>query len=207
MTASSARQLALEANAVDAALMARVRQRDPAAVRDLFDRHSTLVHALGLRILGDEASAEELVRDVFLHLWHHAQLFDAERGQFVGWLVSLTRNRAVDRVRVKRVRDRIGGDLEPEVVPPPPPRRTDPHESPYATELRAAVADALAGLPAPEREALELGYFGGWNYDEMSERLATTRGTVKARIRLGMARMHELLGEFAESGLATEVEE
>lgn len=192
---------------MDAALMARVRQRDADAVRALFDRHAGLVHGLGRRILGDPAEAEDLVQDVFLHLWRRAELFDGERGQFIGWLVSLTRNRAIDRLRAKRARQRGAEGFAVEAATAPVPRAADPDESAYAAELRVAVTNALGMLPEPQRAALELAYFGGFSHSEIAERLEAPLGTVKARIRQGMLKLRDLLGEFADAGLALEAEE
>jgi RNA polymerase sigma-70 factor (ECF subfamily) len=199
--------MSAEANAFDSALMARVRERDTAALRGLYDRHSSMVHGLGLRILRDPAEAEDLVQDVFLHLWRRAELFDGDRGQFVGWLVSLTRNRAIDRLRARRTRERKGDEYEAEVATAPAPRSADPNETAYVAELREAVARALSDLPEPQRTALELAYFGGYSHSEIAERLSAPLGTVKARIRQGMMRMRDLLGEFADAGLMTGAEE
>lgn len=207
MTPSSARQLAVEAARVDAGLMTRVRERDAQALRALYDRHSSLVYGLGLRILRDAAEAEDLVQDVFLHLWRRAEMFDGQRGQFTGWLVSLARNRAIDRLRARRTRLRKGEEFEAEVAATPAPRGADPDETAYAGELRGAVTNALALLPEPQRAALELAYFGGLSHSEIAERLAAPLGTVKARIRQGMIRLRDLLGEFAEAGMAMEAEE
>src|SRR5688572_28982870 len=200
LSPSSARQLSAEANAFDSALMARVRHRDTEALRALYDRHSSMVHGLGLRILRDPTEAEDLVQDVFLHLWRRAELFDGDRGQFVGWLVSLTRNRAIDRLRARRTRERKGDEYEAEVAAAPAPRGADPNETAYVAELREAVARALTDLPEPQRTALELAYFGGFSHSEIAERLAAPLGTVKARIRQGMIRLRDLLGDFADAG-------
>lgn len=207
MTPSSARQLAVEANAQDAELMVRVRQRDTAALRALFDRHAAMVHGLGLRILRDPVEAEDLVQDVFLHLWRRAELFDGERGQFTGWLVSLTRNRSIDRLRARRTRARKGDEFGRDSAGTPASPAPAPEESAYATELRHAVGRALALLPEAQRVALELAYFGGMSQSEIAEELAAPLGTVKARIRQGMIRMKDLLGEFADAGVMNEAGE
>jgi RNA polymerase sigma-70 factor (ECF subfamily) len=207
LTPSTARQLAVEANAFDTDLMARVRQRDPQAVRALYDRHSSMVYGLGLRILRDPTEAEDLVQDVFLHLWRRAELFDGTRGQFVGWLVSLTRNRAIDRLRARRTRERKGGEYEVDAASAPASRGHDPNETAYAAELRTAVTRALAVLPEAQRVALEMAYFGGLSHTEIAELLPAPLGTVKGRIRDGMRRMRDLLGDFADAGMLTEAEE
>lgn len=207
MAPDSARQLAVEAAAHDGELMARVRQRDAAAVRALYDRHSSMVYGLGLRILRDAPEAEDLVQDVFLHVWRRAELFDGERGQFAGWLVSLARNRAIDRLRSRRTRERRGDEFGAEVQARPASQEADPGETAYAGELRGVVSRALAVLPEPQRVALELAYFGGLSHSEIAEHLAAPLGTVKGRIRQGMIRLRDLLGDFADAGRAAGAEE
>jgi RNA polymerase sigma-70 factor (ECF subfamily) len=199
VTLSPTRQLAAEAQSLDAALMERVRRRDPAALQELYDRHAGVVHGIGLRVLRDATDAQDLVQDVFLHLWRRSELFDAERGVFLGWLVSLARNRAIDRVRARRTRERSADSLELERASDVAPRAADPNESAYAAELRLAVARALAVLPDAQRTALELAYFGGLSHSEISERLETPLGTIKARIRQGMIRLRDTLGDFADA--------
>lgn len=207
MTLPTARQLAAEANAFDAELMGRVRTRDANALRALYDRHSSLVFGLGLRILKDQAEAEDLAQDVFLHLWRRADLFDGQRGAFLGWLVSLTRNRAIDRLRARRTKEAKTEAYEVERLADVPYKAMDPNETAYAGELRNAVARALGVLPEAQRTALELAYFGGLSHSEIAEKLETPLGTVKARIRQGMLRMRDLLGDFAAAGLIAEPEE
>jgi RNA polymerase sigma-70 factor (ECF subfamily) len=207
LTLPTARQLASEANAFDAELMARVRARDANALRALYDRHSSMVYGLGLRILKDPVEAEDLVQDVFLHLWRRADLFDGERGAFLGWLVSLTRNRAIDRLRARKTKEKHTDAYEAERRADVAPKALDPNETAYAGELRGAVAKALGALPAAQRTALELAYFGGLSHSEISEQLDTPLGTVKARIRQGMLQMRDLLGDFAAAGLIADTEE
>jgi RNA polymerase sigma-70 factor (ECF subfamily) len=204
---SPIRQLAAEAQALDAALMERVRRRDPASLQELYDRHAGVVYGIGLRVLRDSTDAQDLVQDVFLHLWRRSDLFDGERGAFLGWLVSLARNRAIDRVRAKRTRERTADSYEGERASDVAPRQADPNESAYAAELRTAIGRALAVLPEVQRTALELAYFGGLSHSEIAERLETPLGTVKARIRQGMIRLRDTLGEFADAASFASPEE
>jgi len=207
LTLPTARQLASEANAFDTELMARVCARDANALRAIYDRHSSLVYGLGLKILRDPTEAEGLAQDVFLHLWRRADLFDGARGAFLGWLVSLTRNRAIDRLRARRTQAAKTDAFEVERRADIAPRAMDPNETAYVGELRGAVARALGELPEAPRTALELAYFGGLSHTEIAQQLDTPLGTVKARIRQGMLRMRDLLGDFAAADLIADTEE
>jgi RNA polymerase sigma-70 factor (ECF subfamily) len=194
---SNPRQLLSDSNAFDAQLMTRVAGRDPHALRALYDRHSSMVYGLARRILREPSEAEDLVQDVFLHLWRQAARFDAQRGVFLGWLVSLTRNRAIDRLRAGKTRERKTDAYEAERQSDVAPAAADPNEAAFVAELRDAVTAALGALPEPQRVALELAYYGGLSHSEIAERLDTPLGTIKARIRQGMLQMRDALGEFA----------
>lgn len=199
---TASRQLASEAQAQDIGLMERVRRRDPAAVQELYDRHADMVYTIGLRILRDPTEAQDLVLDVFLHLWRRPDLFDGERGAFLGWLVSLARNCAIDRIRARRTRDKAADAYEADRCTDVAPWQPGPKEFASAGDLRTAVGRALTALPDVERTAIELAYFEGLSHREIAERLEAPLGTVKLHIRTGMIRLRDLLGESADVGPA-----
>jgi RNA polymerase sigma-70 factor (ECF subfamily) len=122
-------------------------------------------------------------------------------------VLSLARTGAIDRLRARRTKEKNTDAYEAERQADVAPRFLDPNESAYAGELRGAVAKALGGLPEAQRAALELAYFGGLSHSEIAQQLDTPLGTVKARIRQGMLRMRELLGDFAAAGLIADTEE
>src|SRR6476646_8744414 len=101
----------------DATLVHRLLQRDVSAFEELYDRHSRIVYALVLRILQQASTAEEVVQDIFLQLWRNAAAYDAERGPFVPWLLTLARNRALDHLRLKSERQRRREDQTDELPP------------------------------------------------------------------------------------------
>jgi RNA polymerase sigma-70 factor (ECF subfamily) len=174
--------------------MARICAGDADAFAALFDRYGDIVYSVSIRILRDEAAAEDVVQDVFVRLWRRPDRFDAQRGQFVSWLVSVARHRAIDEHRSLQRRQRyenaagVNGDLLP-----PPTTGVDPILAALVSENRAEVRSALAGLPDEQRRTIELAYFGGLTQREIAEALQQPLGTVKTRIRLGMSKLRAAL--------------
>jgi RNA polymerase sigma-70 factor (ECF subfamily) len=183
--------------------MARVCARDIDAFADLFDRYGDLVFSVALRIVGEPATAEDVVQDVFLRLWRRPEQFDLQRGRFVTWLMSVTRNRSIDerRSRGRRLRHESlpSTTVEEEDVFPSGDERDDPAVAALLSEERRAVRRALALLPAEQKLALQLAYFGGLTQQEIAERLGQPLGTVKTRIRLGMQKMRATLEDVYRS--------
>lgn len=183
----------------DDELLRRIAAGDEWAFRALYERFADLVYSVALRVLGDGAVAQDVAQDVFVRLWRNPGSFDPERGRFMPWLLSVTRNRAVDEVRSRGRRRThelapIEGADDPVDANAPDPARQAVIES-----ERRAVRRALASLPPEQREALELAYFGGLTQQEIAARLSTPLGTVKTRVRLGMKKLRIALDVAAES--------
>lgn len=183
------------ANWSDDSLMAAVVARDPAALAVLYDRYSPLVYTTCLKVLGEPAVAEDVTQDVFLRLWQRPESFIPARGRFVTWLLSITRNRAVDEIR-SRNRRRRRELSEPETLPVAPAttaRDSDPASFAELREEQDSVRHALAQLPPEQRRVLELAFFGGYTHQEIAAFLREPLGTVKTRIRLGMQKLRTAL--------------
>ncbi|MGB4862736.1 MAG: sigma-70 family RNA polymerase sigma factor [Tepidiformaceae bacterium] len=179
----------------DEALMLAIASRDEHAFAVLYDRYIDLVYSASLRVLADTGLAEDTSQDVFVRLWNRPETFIAERGRFVSWLMSVTRNRAVDELRARgRRRKREGGPLgEPDEAAEPlfSVEAVDPQGSAELHEEQLRVRKALMGLPGEQRQALELAYFGGFTQQEIAAQLREPLGTVKTRIRLGMQKLRK----------------
>lgn len=175
-------------------LIARMARGDRAACAELYDRFSRPLFSIALRILQDTAEAEDVIQDVFVALWEKASAFDASRGSAFGWAVTLTRNRAIDRVRTRRRRSMLLGNSLPEDLPGGSPS-ADPDSAGdlIFKEKSSAVRAALATLPAEQLRALELAFFGGLTQQEIAARLSEPLGTVKARIRRGLLKLRDTL--------------
>jgi RNA polymerase sigma-70 factor (ECF subfamily) len=174
----------------DEALVALAARSEQSALAELYDRFGRPAYGLALRILRDEALAEDAVQEAFLALWRTAGRFVPERGKASTWILTLVHRRAVDIVR--REERRRADALEQ--APEPESRETVDEEA-WLRLQRERVQDALRKLPDQQREAIELAYYGGFTQSELAERLGQPLGTIKSRMFGGLARLRELLGE------------
>lgn len=176
----------------DAALLHRVASGDRDALAALYDRQARVLYATALRILNDAAEAEDIVHDVFVALWTKACEFDASRGSAIAWTLTLTRNRAIDRLRSRK---RRGDLLQASEWSAPQPglaaAAMDSAENLWHQEKAVVVRRAVGGLPADQRSALELAFFGGLTQQEIAARLQEPLGTIKARIRRGLLKLRD----------------
>jgi RNA polymerase sigma-70 factor (ECF subfamily) len=159
------------------------------ALAEVYRRHGDGVFGLARRVLGDQAMAEEVTQEVFLRLWDEPHRYDADRGALRSFLLRQAHSRAVERVRAEEARRRREDRVDREAVPSPP----DVEQQALAGIGNEALADALAGLSEGERQAIVLAYFGGHSYREVAARLDLPEGTVKSRIRLGLAKLADRL--------------
>jgi RNA polymerase sigma-70 factor (ECF subfamily) len=174
---------------LDATLARRLLQKDVEAFEQLYERHSRIVYALALRILQQGSTAEEVVQDVFLQVWRNARHYDERRGPFIPWLMTLARNRALDRLRLKSERQRRQ-EAQTEEFPPvveAPQYEKDLDEKRRAERVRAL----MASLHPQQKKAIELAFFEGLSHSEIAESLKEPLGTVKSWIRNGLLRLKE----------------
>ena len=177
--------------------MAAIAVQDEQAFSTLYDRYVDLVYSTSLRVLGDRPLAEDTTQEIFVRLWQRPETFVAARGRFLSWLLSVTRNRAVDelRSRGRRLRrEAVHGEwTETRVESEPAPDDTDPLRAAQVQESQMLVRRALRDLPTEQRAALELAYFGGLTQQEIALSLHEPLGTIKTRIRLGMQKLRAAL--------------
>jgi RNA polymerase sigma-70 factor, ECF subfamily len=179
--------MALEDDTAD--LMLRVAGGDQGAFAALYDQLAPLVFGVSKRVLHDASYAEEVSQEVFLEIWRQAPRFDGSRGSVRAWAATIARRRAVDRVRSEQARrDRHRADA---AVADPQPAATD--EVAIDRDLRSRAAAALDQLSPPQRQALELAYFGGCTHVEIADRLGIALGTAKTRVRDGLIRLRQVM--------------
>ena len=161
---------------IDAAAVAAVAEGDADALEALYQRYGRLTYSIAYRISGDATIAEECTQDAFVALWKHAVAYDPARGRISTWLFAVARNAAVTRVRRRERAVALEARAEPGLAGP------SVEELVVAGDRSARLADAIATLPLPQLEALQLAYFGELSQSEIAERLDVPLGTVKGRI-------------------------
>lgn len=167
---------------------------DESAFAALYDGVAPRVYGLVLRTLRDVHQSEEVTQEVFLKLWETSNCFDPARGSALSWIMTMAHRRAVDRVRSSEAqRRRDVGDVERSRRVPFDQTAETAHAALDATEVRSALASALATLSPTQRQALELAYYGGHTHLEVSKLLQIPLGTAKTRIRDGLIRLRDSL--------------
>ncbi|HXH41368.1 MAG TPA: sigma-70 family RNA polymerase sigma factor [Thermoanaerobaculia bacterium] len=188
---------AMNTSVEPSSLLPAVAHGDLAAFEQLYDRHSSTLYALLLRILANPDDAQEVLQETFVKAWMNAKMFDSVRGSDVAWLISIARSRGIDRLRSRRIR----GDREDEAGREVSSsfgfveKRTGADDA-IQSEERRAVRSALAELPDSQRIALALAYFEGLSQSEIAEKLGEPLGTIKTRMQLGMKKLRESLKAF-----------
>jgi RNA polymerase sigma-70 factor, ECF subfamily len=173
----------------DEQLLEAIAGGDERALGVLYDRFGRVAYGVALRVLRDRALAEDAVQEAFLAIWRSAERYRLERAKPSTWILTLVHRRAVDLVRREDRRR-----AEPLDDPPEAAGGEVPEEA-ALRERRLAGQSALAQLPADQREALELAYYGGYTQSEVAERLDVPLGTVKSRMFAGLTRLRDLVPE------------
>jgi RNA polymerase sigma-70 factor (ECF subfamily) len=182
--------------AAQAELLHRIAAKDTEALAEFYDQTATPLYSLALRIVGDPGEAEEVIQDVFVQIWEKAPTFDPMLGSAFNWTLSIARHRSIDRLRARQRRARLIDELNTTEM-------TDGRTESESEEKRLAgdeavgVRSALNGLPAEQRQVIELAFFGGRTHMEIAEALGQPLGTIKARIRRGLLKLRDSLQTYA----------
>ena len=189
--AATAQQIA------DREMIARIGRGDQSAFSALYDRLSGPLYSLAVKMLGDAAEAQDALQDVFLQIWSRAKNYDPEQSSVFSWTVLLTRSRVIDRLRARgrQLRVVVGstddGDNRSDLADASTVQSVA--DTVDKNDEAARVRSLLNNLPAEQREAIELAFFGHLTHHEIAARLEEPLGTVKARIRRGLLRLRQRL--------------
>jgi RNA polymerase sigma-70 factor (ECF subfamily) len=179
-----------ETSLEDIRVVRRMAAGESSALGIFYDRWSREVYATAISILRVAQDAEEVVEDTFWQAWTQASRFDASRGQVRSWVLSIARTRALDKLKsVVRRREEQLESAPPELLA----KEASADDRIVEEERSSVVASALNALPAAQREALEMAYFGGLSQTEIAECTGQAIGTIKTRMRLGMQKLRERL--------------
>lgn len=180
------------ADDTDAELLAQIAGGDTAAFSRFYDRFSQVLYSLAMRILRNSSAAEDLLQEVFIQIWEKAGTYDRRIGKPLTWAVTMTRNRAIDRIRAAQRGQRVVDDATREQVVSEQ-SCAELNDTVLGKETARIVRTALSQLPVEQRQAIEMAFFSGLTQSEIAEALEEPLGTVKARIRRGMLQLRDAL--------------
>jgi RNA polymerase sigma-70 factor (ECF subfamily) len=181
-------------NQFDAGLIRRIAEGDDSAFNDLYKRFSGPLYGMAYRMMNDAKEAEDVLQEGFTYIWRKAATYDANRSSPFAWAVMITRNKAIDRLRVRQRIEKVREKVTIEESFHQDRDETSANE-PTLRERGTLVRSALREIPEEQRQALELSFFGGLTHEQIAERLDTPLGTIKARIRRGLLRLRDCLKE------------
>jgi RNA polymerase sigma-70 factor (ECF subfamily) len=174
----------LTGGAADISLVSAIRSGDENAMGRLYDRYSSIVYSVALRVLGDTGGAEDVLQEVFMQLWRNPGVFDSTRGNLGAWLAVIARNRAIDVIRKRHPET----DIADVIVSVEPDMAGDAERARAMEKVRGALGD----MPAAQRSALEMAYFEGLTHTEIAAKTGEPLGTIKTRIRAGLLALRKV---------------
>ena len=189
--ASIAAAVAMDSS--DEELLSRMARGDVDAFGLFYDRHSSLLFGLAVKILCDHHEAEEVLQEALVLIFERAPTYDAAFGKPLSWAVTVTRNKSIDRLRGLQRKRRLLNEVASKAEVQCSEAINDPLQKALEGESVGAIHNALAQLPVEQRRAIELAFLGGLTHSEIAERLGDPLGTVKARIRRGMLFLRDCL--------------
>jgi len=177
--------------AADEALVTRVARGDSAALEVLYDRYAATVLGICLKVIGEQALAEDILQETFWRVWQSAATYQAERGTFTGWLFRIARNLAIDSYRRRNVRPQaiISADGSDPILEETADPNSDVAEQAQSSLMNRQVRKALAALPGVQRQVIEMAYFYGMTRQEIAEATGEALGTIHTRARLALQKL------------------
>src|SRR5216110_3680132 len=183
----------------DLDLMQAIQAEDPDALAQLYDRYNGILKALILRVVHNEAEADDLLQEIFMEIWNQAKNFSAQKGKPLGWMVTLARRRAIDGLRKKQAYQRAEERLQNETEQQPDAWvHNATEEEIVLSDTRSLIRKVIAGLPPPQQQAIDLAFFKGMSQREIAAKTNTPLGTVKTRLELGLKKIYDGLKELRD---------
>jgi RNA polymerase sigma-70 factor (ECF subfamily) len=180
----------------DVELLRQIAAGNRAAFAEFYDRHSTLMFSIACKILNDASEAEDVLQETFVQIWQKAARFNPNLGKASSWAAILVRNRAIDKIRASQRRSRLAEEAGSELAIAAEKADASANETVHGRENALLIQSAIGRLPDEQRQAIELAYFSGLTQDEISKKLNTPLGTIKARIRRGLLKLRDQLEEL-----------
>jgi RNA polymerase sigma-70 factor (ECF subfamily) len=183
----------------DLELMLGIQAEDPEALSQLYDRYNGILKALILRVIHNEAEADDLLQEIFMEIWNQAKNFSSEKGKPLGWMVTLARRRAIDGLRKKQAYARAEERLQAETEQQPDAWVQNTTEDEINLgDTRIHVRRVLQSLPVAQQQAIELAFFRGMSQREIAADTNTPLGTVKTRLELGLKKVYDGLKDLKD---------
>src|SRR6267154_409231 len=177
----------------DEALLRRISQHQQPALNELYDRYGRTLKAVIDSVVHEAAEADDVLQEIFLQIWKEANNYSPKAGKPLGWVVTIARLRAIDRLRRRQAYSRARDRYEERVVQESQTPRRDASEGPVLNDLRKFLKKSIRALPLLQREAVELAFFNGLSHREIAAATRAPLGTVKTRLELGMQKLTHAL--------------
>jgi len=177
--------------------MKAIQAEDPDALSQLYDRYNGILKALILRVIHNEAEADDLLQEIFMEIWNQAKKFSSQKGKPLGWMVTLARRRAIDGLRKKQAYARAEERLQNETEQQPDAWvHNATQEEIVLSDTRDLIRKVIEGLPPAQQQAIDLAFFRGMSQREIAAKTNTPLGTVKTRLELGLKKIYDGLKEL-----------
>jgi RNA polymerase sigma-70 factor, ECF subfamily len=192
MTSDPQKEPPVAVEASDEDLMRGLQAEDAGALSQLYDRYSGVLKALIMRIIHNEAEAEDLLQEIFMEIWNHAANYSEQKGKPLGWMVTLARRRSIDRLRKRQSYARAEERLQLETESQPDAWIHNTVDADLEmSDMRSVLVNIIKGLPPAQQQAIELAFFQGMSQREIAAHTGIPLGTIKTRLELGLKKISD----------------
>ena len=180
-------------SATDEVLMGAITDRNESALAALYERHGETLRSIIESVIHEQAEAEDVLQETLLQIWKQAQNYAPRVGKPLGWLTTITRRRAIDRLRRRQAYIRVKDRYQEQIDELPNGTTVDGDEQMDRADLRRYLREQMSALPTFQRQAVELSFFTGMSHREIAASTDNPLGTVKTRLELGLQKLHAWL--------------